>query len=247
VSERLDLQRRRDFGDLMSTTLSVLTGHLAVFTSLTLLVVAPAGLLLDGVWGRTLADGPDADPSTEATLVSNLVGVFVIPPLVTALHVVVVQGLARGEEPTVGAALRSAAGRLAPAVATVALYVLVVALGLIALIVPGIWLAVRCFFGAQAAVIDGLAPPAALRFSAELVRESWWRTFGLLLGSTFVFGVLAAVVAIVPAAIAAAADSGAVYVVTLILAQSVVLSGGAIFGTLLFFDLRGRRGVPVAQ
>jgi hypothetical protein len=29
----------------------------------------------------------------------------VIPPLVTALHVVVVQALARGEEPTVGAAL----------------------------------------------------------------------------------------------------------------------------------------------
>jgi hypothetical protein len=60
-------------------------------------------ILVDGGWGGALADGGDADPSVAAS-VSAALGLLVIPPLVTALHVAVVQALARGEEPTVGVA-----------------------------------------------------------------------------------------------------------------------------------------------
>ena len=75
----------------------------------------------------------------------------------TALQVVAVHALAEGEEPTVGAALRRAAPRLPAAAGAVVLYSLGVALGLVALIVPGIWLSVRWYFAAQAAVVDGLS------------------------------------------------------------------------------------------
>ena len=87
--------------------------HLATFLSLTLIVVAPVVILVDGVWGGYLADGGRrATPRRPPAGASLALGTVVIPPLVTALQVVVVQALARGEEPTVGAALRRAAPRL---------------------------------------------------------------------------------------------------------------------------------------
>ena len=166
---RLELDRPRTLGELIGLAFELFGRHLATFLSLTLIVVAPVVILVDGVWGGFLADGGRADPSRAASGASLALGTVVIPPLVTALQVVVVQALARGEEPTVGAALRLAAPRLPAAVGAVLLYSLGVALGLVALIVPGVWLSVRWYFAAQAAVVDGLGPADALRRSAEVV------------------------------------------------------------------------------
>jgi hypothetical protein len=190
---RLDLDEHRNLGQLVGLTFSLFGRHLAVFLSLTLLVVAPIEFLVDGVWGGFLADGGSASASAAATTVSFLAAVVIIAPLVTALHVVVVQGLARGEEPAVGRALSAAATRLVPAVGAVSLYALGVTLGLIALIVPGIWLAVRWYFAAQAAVVDGLQPAEALRRSALLVDGHWWRVLGVLVVFNLITGAFGAV------------------------------------------------------
>ena len=169
--------------------------------------MAPVVILVDGVWGGFLAAGGRADPSTAASGASLALGTVVIPPLVTALQVVVVQALARGEEPTVGAALRLAAPRLPAAVGAVLLYSLGVALGLVALIVPGVWLSVRWYFAAQAAVVDGLGPADALRRSAAVVETRWWRTFGVLLA----FGLLVGIFGAVAGAVIRTIDNGAIY------------------------------------
>jgi hypothetical protein len=237
---RLDLDRPRTLGELVAVTFDLFGRHLAVFLSLTLVVVAPIVLVVDGVWGRYLAEGGDVDPPTAAAAASLALGVLVIPPLVTALHVVVVQALARGEEPTVGRALRSASTRLLPAVAAVMVYSLAVAAGLLALVVPGVWLAVRWYFCAQAAVVDGLGPADALRRSAQVVEGRWWRTFGVLLA----FGLVVGAVGAVGGALAHEIQNGALFTTAWILVQTITLSLTAIFGTLLFFDSRARTALP---
>jgi hypothetical protein len=237
---RLDLDRPRTLGELVGLTFELFGRHLGTFLSLTLLVVAPVVILVDGVWGGYLADGGNADPSVAASGASLALGTVVIPPLVTALHVVVVQALARGEEPTVGAALRLAAPRLPAAVGAVVLFSLGVALGLVALIVPGVWLSVRWYFAAQAAVVDGLGPADALRRSAEVVDKRWWRTFGVLLA----FGLLVGIFGAVTGAVVRSIDDGAIYTSAQVVLQAVLLSLTAIFGTLLFFDSRSRAHVP---
>jgi hypothetical protein len=237
---RLDLDQPRTLGELVAVTFDLFGRHLAVFLSLTLVVVAPIVLVVDGVWGRYLAEGGDVDPPTAAAAASLALGVLVIPPLVTALHVVVVQALARGEEPTVGGALRSASTRLLPAVAAVVVYSLAVAAGLLALVVPGVWLAVRWYFCAQAAVVDGLGPADALRRSAQVVEGRWWRTFGVLLA----FGVVVGAVGAVGGALAHEIQNGALFTTAWILVQTITLSLTAIFGTLLFFDSRARTALP---
>ena len=237
---RLELDRPRTLGELIGLAFELFGRHLATFLSLTLIVVAPVVILVDGVWGGFLADGGRADPSTAASGASLALGTVIIPPLVTALQVVVVQALARGEEPTVGAALRLAAPRLPAAVGAVLLYSLGVALGLVALIVPGVWLSVRWYFAAQAAVVDGLGPADALRRSAEVVETRWWRTFGVLLA----FGLLVGIFGAVAGAVIRTIDNGAIYTSAQVLLQAGLLSLTAIFGTLLFFDSRSRAHVP---
>lgn len=238
---RLDLDRRRDLGELLSTTFELAQRHFAVFLSVSLLVVTPVVLIVDGIWGRSLADGIDADVPQAAQLTSNALNVLVVPALITALHVVLVQGLARGEEPTVGGALSRAGPRLAAAFGAVALYVLGVGIGLLALIVPGIYLAIRWFFAAQAAVVDGMGPVGALRRSGELVRDRWWRTLGRLLVAGLVFGLVVLLLGLLAAA---AGSNGVIYTVLLILVQAIGLSLSALFGTLLFFSLRSEKAMP---
>jgi hypothetical protein len=234
VVERLDLKRRRGLGEIVSDAFGLFTAHSGVFFTATLLVVAPVTVLVDGVWGRMLADGMDANAPAAATLVSTLLTTVLIPPLVTAVHVGAVLGLSQGVAPTLGGVLRSALGLYGPLLAVLLLFALAVTGGLILLIIPGIWLSVRWYFGLQVVVVEGLRGMAALRRSGELVQGRWWRVFTTLL----VLGLLTALLAGVVTTIVGAAGSALVYVVVLTVMQSVALSVAALGGTLLFFDLR---------
>jgi hypothetical protein len=235
---RLDLSRSRRYGELLSTTLELFGRHTGVLLTLALVVVTPVTLLVDGVWGRALADGIKAEPPLEAEAVSAVLRVFVILPLVTAATVIVVQALGRGAPaPGTGAALRAGARVFPRVLGAVLLYIVAVMAGFVLLVIPGIWLAIRCYFAAQAAVVDEVGPAAALRRSSELVHGSWWRTLGCLLATGLLFGLLGS------AAIGLIGELGssALYVAGLIVVEAIALALTAIFATLLFFDLRARR------
>jgi hypothetical protein len=238
VSARsLDLGRHRTLGELLGTTFALFGRYTTVFTGVTALVVVPYVVLVDGIWGHRLAHGALAHASAAQQVASFLLGVFVVPAMVTALHAVIVRGLGRGEQPTVGAAMATAAERLWPAIGAVVLYTLVVALGLVLLVLPGIWLGVRCYFAAQAAVIDGEPPRSALGRSADLVQGRWWRTFGVLIVAGVVFSLVTLPLTIPIAFV----HQGVAYTGLRAVEETIARSLTALFGTLLFFDLRARR------
>lgn len=56
-----------------------------------------------------------------------------------------------------------------------------IAFGLIALIIPGIYLAVGYLFAIQMGIFGGLDPWSAMEWSRKLITRNWWRFFGLLL------------------------------------------------------------------
>jgi hypothetical protein len=221
----------------------VFAAHSAVLFTAALVLITPVALLVDGVWGRALADGIDAKPSVAAQSVSLGLRVLLIVPLMTALSVVVVQDLGRGTEPELGRALRIAARRFPAVLGAVGLYVVGVTGGLVLLVVPGIWLLVLWYFAAQAAVVEEAGPTAAVRRSAELVRGSWWRVFGLILATSLLFGVGSAIVT----SIVGQAGSTALYVASLIVVEALAASLTGIFAALLYYDLRLRHGRPDAD
>jgi hypothetical protein len=235
--ERLDLTRPRSVGELLATTLRLFFAHAGLFLSLTLLVVAPVVVLVDGVWGRALWGGADAHAPAGADNAFTLLTIFVIPPLVTGLHAVVARELGAGGVPSVRGALHDAGPRLLPAIVTVAVATIGVMIGLLLLVLPGIWMSVRWYFGAQVAVLEGVPPQQALRRSAHLTEGRWWSTAGALSAAALTFGLAAAIATVG----AGAVHDGVAYVSLLTVIQAVSLSLTALFGTLLFFSLRARQ------
>jgi len=227
---------------LVSTTWSLWTRHFTVFFTLALIVVAPVGLLVDGVWGGTLAD-PEAQPSPAAAIAGGLLNAFVVSALITAVHVVAVQGLGRGEAPSIGSALRGAAPAFLPVMLVIVLYTLGTGLLMLALVLPGIWFATKYYFGAQAAIVDGERATGALSRSGELVAGNWWRTFGILLVFGLLAGVIAGLVGLLLGFAAGALESGPLMVSALIIGNALAYSFTALAGTLLFFDLRARKSL----
>jgi uncharacterized membrane protein len=238
-ARKLDLDAHRDAGDLIATTLVLFARHALLFLSVTLLVVAPLVVVVTGVWAGGFANGGGGDVAT-APAVATTVLLFVMPVLVTALHVAIVRELGDGRVPTAGEALRSAAPRFPHAIAALVVYTLLAFGGLVLLVIPGIWVLVAGYFVAQVAVMERRGPLAAFRRSSELVDDRWWRTAG-----TLALGAVLLTIASYPATWAIQAiDSGVLYVVLYALLQVLTLSLTALFGTLLYFSLLARQEHP---
>ncbi len=242
----VDLTVPRSTIELLTAAIELFVRHTALFLSVTLLIVAPVVIAVDGVWAGALRDGPDYELGFAASNVSLLLYAFVTPALVTALHAVIVRDLGEGRAVTVGASLREAAPALPLAFAVVALSTVGVALGLLALVVPGIWLVVRWYLGAQAAVLERRRPLDALRRSAELVSGRWWDTFGALLLSGLAFGIAGFTLGQLVGMVFTALDAPVLFVAAMTVVQAVTVSLGALFGTLLWFSRCAARLVSAA-
>ncbi|MBS1868834.1 MAG: hypothetical protein JSS99_04150 [Actinobacteria bacterium] len=230
----IDLDAHRDAGDLIATTLVLFARHAALFLSVTLVIVAPVMVLVTGVWGGRLAGGSAADMPVAAAAVTAALA-FVMPVLVTALHVTIVRDLGAGRVPTV-----AEAPRFPLALAAVVVYTILVLGGAILLIVPGIWVFIAGYFATQTAVMERCGPLAAFRRSSHLVEGRWWRTAGtLLLG-----WVLLTIASYLPGRAIDAIPSGVLYIALYILLQVLTLSLTALFGTLLYFSLQARNEHP---
>jgi hypothetical protein len=241
VSEepRIDLDVPRGPGSLFKTTLVLFARHSGLFLSVTLLVVAPVVILVTGVWAGGLADGPDADVAVAPAVTTAALG-FLMPVLVTALHVMIVRDLGEGRVPSIGQALRSAAPRFPHAIAALVIYTLLAIGGSILLVIPGIWVFVAGYFATEAAVMERRGPLSAFRRSTDLVDDRWWRTAG-----TLVLGSALLAVVFIPVGLAIdTVDFGVAYVLLYTLVQVLQMSLTALFGTLMYFSLRARKEHP---
>ena len=237
--ERLDLDRPRDAGAIISTAFSTWWSHLGIFVALAAIPVFPVFFLIDGLWGEQLSD-PDT-VKVAPMIVSAVVQALIVSPLVTAMHVLVVLGLSRGEHPSLGAAVRDGVRVLPFVIAAVVLYALAVMLGTLLLIIPGIFLGVALYFAAQTAVVEDKRGLDTLKRSRELVKDHWWRTLGILILLSLLSALLALPLGFVTQIIGSSADNGPLYVLGGAIAQTITLSFTALAGTILFFDLRSRK------
>jgi hypothetical protein len=100
-----------------------------------------------------------------------------------------IDAVARGEALALGSALKIGLRRGAALFGAVFLAGLAIGVGLVLLIVPGIYLSIMLMFSMIAAVAERTGPVASLHYSWGLVRGNWWRTAGV----TGVIAVIAAV------------------------------------------------------
>ncbi|MEA2401064.1 MAG: hypothetical protein QOK00_1467 [Thermoleophilaceae bacterium] len=236
----IDLERPRDAGALLRDSLVVYVRHFWTFLALGALVVVPSELVVSGVGMEQLTSGYDSTPSFAEAAIPAAVSYLVVAPLITAICVYALQSVAAGGSPRAREALVKGFESFSPIFFAVVLAALGTLLGAV-LILPGIYLFVRWYFVPQAVVLEGAHGPAALRASGRLVAGSWWRTLGLIV----LVNVAALMVAIVLGApftaAASSADRAIWALIGQIVASVVTQPFGALFSTLLYFDLRARK------
>ncbi|HLM10454.1 MAG TPA: hypothetical protein VK307_12125 [Thermoleophilaceae bacterium] len=237
----IELARARDITALFRESLAVYVRHAGVFVALSAAVVVPVFLIVQGIGLEQLSADYDSSPSVAEAAVPTVVSFLVVTPIVTAICIHALRSVAAGEQIGAGRAFVSGFEAFTPLFFAVALAAIGIAVGFLALIVPGIYLAVRWFFVPQAVVIDRGRGPAALTRSGDVVHGFWWRTFGLVVLVNLAVALPAVVLTAPFAAIAESTDRAIWSLAGSIVAESVTAPFAALFSTLLYYDLRARR------
>jgi hypothetical protein len=240
ATQAIDLGRERSVGEMLRATLDVYRCYPLLFATLAVGVIAPYELARLAVTG----DGPfgsGGSGQTGALLLFQLAYYVLVGPLISALHVHAVVEIGEGHRP----ALRSVALRGLRVLAVVAAAEIsagvLIALGFVALIVPGVILSLRWSVVAQTAAIDNEGWLPALRRSGKLTAGHYMHVFRLLLAIgvlTFAVGFVAGLATI------GGANDGAVEVAIGIVVYTLLASFSALALAILYFDLRAREAGP---
>ncbi len=242
-SPRLDLLRPRDIGGLFGDAFTAYIRNFGAFVAIGAAVVVPVQLVVSGIGLSQLSGGYESRYTTAEVGVLLAQNYLLIGPLVTAMVIHALLAVADGRRPHTRQAITGGLEAFRPIFVAVLIAAVGVAVGLI-LIFPGIWLAIRWFFAPQAVVVDGRRGIAALERSAELVRGTWWRVFGLVIFAVIASGIPATLIQLPFNAWGSSADSSAIALVGSILASAITAPFEALILTLLYFDLLARRSLP---
>jgi len=197
-------------------------------------------------FGQPLSTHLSQTEANNAAIVAFVLGgisFFFVQPLILGGLSRAVAAFHTGRSPTVGEALEDALPFLMSVVLVLLLVTLVVLGGLILLIIPGIFFAIRFGFSVPVVVVEGQRGREAMRRSWRLSDGNFWRVFGIGLVAFLLAGFVSAIV-VVPATIAAhnigpsgwwirAIGSSVGAVLTPPFPQTVI--------TLLYLDLRARK------
>lgn len=240
--ERLELNRRRDLSALFADSFGILWRHFGVFLALAAVVVVPVHVIVSGIGLEEFTSRYDSSPPLAETLLPTLVSFLVVAPLLNAICINVLRSLADGGQPSAKRAIVEGFEAFTPIFFAVLLAAAGIALGLLLFVVPGVYVAVRWFFVPQAVVIEGAKGPHALVRSMEVTEGFWWRTFGIVLVANLAAAIPGVLLAAPLTALAESSGRTVWSLVGTILTEMVTTPFVALVGTLLYYDLRTRRG-----
>jgi hypothetical protein len=239
---QLPLRRPRDVGALFSDTLSVYRSQIWLFIALSAAVVVPVDLIVRGIGLEMLTSSYDSTPALAEAIVPTVVEFLVVTPIIAAICIYALHAILGKERPAAGAVFVAGFEAFTPLFAAVLLAAIGIALGFLALILPGIYLAVRWYVVPQAVVVDGARGTAALRRSGELVQGLWWRTLGLVILGNVAVAIPGFLLLTPFTAIAESTDRSLWALVGSMLATSITTPFVALYSTFIYYDLRARRG-----
>lgn len=245
--ERLDLAKQRGIWELLGDAFNLYLRNFLTLFAIGFAVVLPVQLIVSGVGLEELTSSYRETDNKAELLIPLIVSYLVVAPLIAAATIHMLQRLADGKRPHAGPSIQAGLDVFAPVFLAVLLSGAGIALGLVLLIVPGIYVAVRWYFVAQSVVIDGARSTEALRGSWRLTDGYWFRTFGVVLLANVVAFLPASIVILPLQALAESADRQAIALAGMILTEALTAPFVALVSTLLFFDIRARRSATPAD
>jgi hypothetical protein len=230
-SNLFDIKREHSVASIIAQALDLYQSYPLLFATLALAVVVPYEVAVLALTGTTTLSGAKG----SAGILLSLLDYVLVGPLISALHIHAVALISDGEKPRLGeVALRGL--RVLPVVAAaVVASGLGIALGLLALIVPGILLSLRWAVVAQVASMEHEGWIPALDGSRQLTRGHYLHILGLGVIVTILTGGLTLSARAIPT------GAGAGSVALSIATHTLTASFSALVFAILYFDLRARR------
>jgi hypothetical protein len=265
VSAQAPALRPLGIGEILDVGIKIYFRNAWTLFRLVLFVVLPAQILVAIIQASALPSGPetgfgfDFNTSTGDGLSTRdtwtAVTGFLVATIIGALAGKLAQaGCFRavadaylGEEVRWRASLRYALRRLPAVVGLSIVSTIVVSIGVLLCVIPGIYLWASFYVAIPVLLVEGVGPFRALGRSRELVRGRWWGTFGVaLLGS-----LLAAIIggALTALFVGLSIGSGGsdtvvgfiVNVLATTLSSVITTPAVAAFAIVLYVDLRVRK------
>jgi hypothetical protein len=234
--QAIDLGRERSVGEILRTALDMYRRYPLLFATLAVGVIAPYELARLAVTG----DGPlgsGGSGNAGTLIVFELVYYALVGPLISALHVHAVIEIGAGRRPRIGPVALQGLRVLAVVAAAEIIAGILIALGFVALIIPGIVLGLRWSVVAQTAAVDHEGWLPALRRSAKLAAGNYGHIFRVLIS----IGLLTFLISAFAAAATGGGHSTSVAAVLVgIVVYTLIASFAALTLAVLYFDLRAR-------
>lgn len=228
---------------IMRRALVLYRGRFGLYAALVAIPVVPVGIAIVAL----AAAAPNPGSSLQRVTYIDFAAEFLlVNPLCQAMVAFAVVEQLAGRKPTLAETLRAVLPRWSALVGTVILSVLAIFVGVFALIIPGVVMAIWFQFVGQVVILENVTYLDALRRCRALVRGAWWRTLGALLA----IGVVGAAVSVLATTVLVAAlqpQDGSdrsklvVPLVANIPTSILVLPFSTIALTLVYLRLRNRR------
>jgi hypothetical protein len=254
--------RPLDLGGTLDTALKIVTRNARTLVLAVLVVVVPLEVLslviaesttrvYDVASGFGLAGDTHAVYADEGAYAAGQAAITILAVLTSLLATVAcfkaVAEAYLGRVPTPGSSLRFAARRLPAALWMTIVMVILLVPAFLALVVPGIWLAIAFSMGLPVLLTEDERGFGALSRSFNLVKGHWWRVFLTLLVAYILVAVVQGIVTAVLIALATSAfDSGsftahALATIARIIGLAITTPVLSAVTAILYFDLRVRK------
>lgn len=247
-------------GEILDVAFKIYKRHAGSLFRLVAVVVVPLQLLGAIIFLATV-DDPDAvtgigefDTGSDTELAGAIVGNVVVGLLgglavllVTAACTKAVADAYLQTEPDWRESLRAARRRFGSILWLTILYMLLLIPAFLALIIPGVWLAVAWSVAFPAVMLEAVRGRKALGRSFRLVRGRWWPTFGLVFIAYLIAGMVQFFVGAIMGVILLVAVEDSLLGTVLVNAVGNSLAGvittpfQAAAIAILYFDLRVRK------
>lgn len=246
-------------GSVLGRSMSILTRNIVPFGILCLIFTWP--LLLSDTSDEPAAEVPpnadvagSVDPMAAVGVIVLFAVVLGIAFLVIAMYMLCISTMAygtfqdlRGRRVGVAECLRRGLSTVFPVVGVAFLGTLIVSLGTLALIIPGIILWIMFWVAVPVAVVERPGVIASLRRSAQLTKGHRWRIFGIVLVIALLNG-LANGIVLVPFATMSGDVALAVANIVAYLITVFFIAWGAVAAAVAYHDLRlEKEGVGVNE
>ena len=248
-------------GEILDVSIKLSLRHFLTFVKIVAVVIIPVGVVNLLILTSTLPDGAVANegqlllPPVNETGIGRFATGTVISAVLSTMAGLVATGAIfkalsnayLSKAPKAGASLRFGFTRIHSLLWVSILIAIVVVVGLVLLIVPGIYLGVAFAVVIPALMLENHRGTAALRRSFRLVKGRWWPSFGVVIVGWFLIPVIAALIVglIFEVALMASADSPTAILSLTTVSNSIAtvittpFQAAAI--TVLYFDLLVRK------